>query len=604
MPPLSEDVSEDGALPPTPPDDPRIATSRWVNKIPLPVRRVYTFVVTWSKGPRPPQIQKINPFFPRIQQYPLRLLDRAFPKRRYKIVLLLVFYFCWLLAFSAVLHQSAVAGDIEGYGTPAQISCGASYWQVQQLEWIVSGADAVKVLNPHAVGAQEALYQQLVVGGPKDDGFGLATNPIYRGDSFLCGAAIHAGLVSNQAGGCGVVSLVGEHDDYVSTVRNGIESIAFDSTFPMSFSFRPGTASRCHDLRWPMLGVSLTFTILLSIFTRSPSVLFASIFVGIYLHVGFASDPPSLGSYYSITSLLIGRFLPAAFVAFVLYRYVIRRTLTGLEAPVEKTILWLGGVWVGALTNYTFDFIPIQRLTPHDLDQQPGAKAALVIIVLGLLAIALGQIWYLRQEGRFPRMLALYITFGVVLSLFVAVPGLNLRIHHYILAILLLPGTSMQTRPSLLWQGILVGFFLNGIARWGFDSILQTPAALLGDGQLNTPLPVIETPQVMANNITFRWDLPSVMVAGENTTLTTNANVNASSIYDGISILVNDVERYRGYEGYDPMEYTYSRRTTDERRYYFRFGYMRGSEVGDYTKAGTWTGEGDWIPMADGPSLG
>ena len=448
-----------------------------------------------------------------------------------------------------------------------------------------------RVLNPYAVGAQELIYQPLVVGGPADDGMGIASNPIYRGDSFLCSAAIHAGVVTNKDGGCAVVRLIGQQSNYPSTDRNGIRSVAFDSTFPLSYTFLPGTGSECKDLRWPLLAVSVTFTSLLSLFTASPSVFFGSNFVGIFFHVGLGSDPPGSGDYYTIISILLGCFLPAAFIAFVLYRYCIRRSLDGLTAQIEKTVLWLGACWVGALTNYTFDFIPIQRLTPHDLDQQPGAKAALAIIVLVVFAIILGQIWYLRLEGRLPRYLALYVGMGVCLGLAAAIPGLQLRIHHYILGILLLPGTAIQTRPSLLYQGLLVGFFINGVARWGFDSILQTPAALLGDGVTSSPLPTVAAANVTANAISFSWASPATLDV---------ANSNGS--YDGVSVLVNDVERYEGYADYDPQSFNWTRPAASPYPYYFRFAFLQGASASDYTKAGIWQANGSWTVMQAGPS--
>lgn len=166
--------------------------------------------------------------------------------------------------------------------------------------------------------------------------------------------------------------------------------------------------------------------------------------------------------------------------AWVIYdKMGVRRTLTGLTAQIEKTILWVGGCWVGALNNYTFNWIPIQRLTPHDLDQQPGAKAALSIIVIVLVVVAATQIWFFRQEGRLIKYLKLYIMFGIGLIICVILPDLSLRIHHYFLALLLLPGTSMQTRPALFYQGLLVGLFINGIARWDWDPILRKCCAYL-----------------------------------------------------------------------------------------------------------------------------
>jgi len=410
-----------------------------------------------------------------------------------------------------------------------------------------------------------------------------ASEPIYRGDSSLCQAAIHAGVVSRTKGGCGVVSLVGEHDDYPGTRRNGIESAPFDSTFPKSFTFISGISSSCvEDLRWPLLAITIIFTTILSISTTSPAIFFASIFTMLFVHVGLVSDPPNISDYPSLASLCIGRFLPATFVGFVIYRYCARYQLSGLTAQFEKTVLWLGGAWVGALNNYTFDFIPIQRLTPHDLQQQPGARLALSLVVILIFVIALGQIWYLRLEGRFLRYLVIYASFGIFLLVCVAIPNLRLRIHHYILALLLLPGTAIQTRPSLLYQGILVGLFINGVARWDFDSILQTPAALLGSGQVNSLLPNITTEIMGTNNITFGWTKPTPP-------------------YDGISVLVNDVERYRWYEGEGVDSFIWERRDKVEREY-FRFGYMTGSGTGDYTKAGVWEIDGSWTKMKPGPS--
>ena len=443
----------------------------------------------------------------------------------------------------------------------------------------------MKILNPYAVGDQQVVYKPLVIGGPQDEGLGLPANePVYRADSFICQAAVHAGVVSNDRGGCGVVSLTGKQHSFPASYRNGVQSIGFGSEFPKSFTFVSGIPSECGkvDQRWSLLAVTIIFTTLLSLFTSSPAVFFPSVFTMLFFHVGLVSDPPNISDYPSLTSLIIGRYLPAAFVAYVVYRFCVKPQLTGLTAQTEKTISWLGGAWVGSLNNYTFDFIPIQRLTPHDLQAQPGARLALVIIILTIFMIALGQIWYLRLEGRLRRYLAIYATMGTVLIICVIVPSLNLRIHHYVLALLLLPGTRVQTRPSLLYQGILVGLFVNGVARWGFDSILQTSAALLGGGQMKTLLPNMTAPIVAASNITFQWALPP-------------------SPYDGISVLVNDVERHRWYGGEGEPSFTWDKPDREEDEY-FRFAYMMGSSAADYTKAGVWDVSGSWTRMEPGPS--
>lgn len=590
--------------------------STLAERVPLPVKNTWGAVVTWVKGSQPPRIYKIKPFLPQIQEAPLRLLDRYAPKRMQRFWLLIAYYVVWIICFSIVLQKSSFASDVKGYGSPIRLSCSASFWgrgndcgingdQCRPFSNVSfpfrcpAGCIKVQALNPHAVGDQEVVYKPLVVGGPAEN----ADFPnVYRGDSFICAAAIHAGFIKSEQGGCGVVELVGDQHYFPTSKHDGIESTEFDSYFPQSFSFKEGTQAQCKDLRWPLLGVSVFFTTILSLFTTSPAVFFWSIFVGLFFQTGLASDPPNLTNYYSLVSTALGRFLPAAFVMAVIFRFCVVYQLKGLTAQVEKTVLWLGAAWVGALNNYTFDRIPIQRLTPHDIKAQPGAVPALIIVVLSIFFIALGQAYAFRVEGRMPRYLAVYGIFVLGLLGMVAIPKMNVRIHHYILAILLLPGTAFQNRPSLLYQGLLVGLFINGIARWGFDSILQTPAELLGDAQQGTPLPNIPVPTIGKHNITFHLGpFPPPDKKG--------------NVYDGISILVNDVERFRGYQDWDDelwydgqRDWTWNRHqdpgapkgeTLPE---YFRFAYMEGNHVADYTKAGKWDVDGNWIPMAKGPS--
>lgn len=599
------------------------------------LKSAWRSTVTWVEGPKPPRIYTITPIFPKVQHSPIQLLDRYAPKKVHKFWLLVAVYASWLLAFSLILWKSSFASSVPGYGAPIRLGCTARYWRegngcglngdlcrpftnTTLAFRCPADCDRVEILNPHAVGDQEVVYKPLVVGGPMDHRTGfegeLYDDAIYRGDSFICASAIHSGFIKAPTGGCGVITLTGTQHTFPSTKNAGIKSTSFAASFPHTFGFLKGTLSPCADLRWPALAVSVIFTTLLSLFTTSPGVFFFSVYTILFLHVGLASDPPPMTNYASLLSLALGRFLPATFCAWVTYRYTVLRSLTDLTAQVEKTILWLGPAWVGALNNYTFDKIPIQRLTPHDIQAQPGAVPALIIVVLSIFSIALGQAWAFRVEGRMPRYLVIYGIFVGTLLILLTLPGLGLRIHHYILALLLLPGTSFQNRPSLVYQGLLVGLFVNGIARWGFAPIVETVTSLLEGTQMGTLLPpvaVIATAGV--KNITF--DFGPLPVWDQK----------AEVEWDGISVLVNDVERFRGYggekerwpDGWVPGgNYTWtwtrheqaeagvseSKNGKDVLPQYFRFGYMSGSSAGDFTKAGTWDEAGEWKEMEKGPS--
>lgn len=126
---------------------------------------------------------------------------------------------------------------------------------------------------------------------------------------------------------------------------------------------------------------------------------------------------------------------------------------------------------------------------------------------------------------------------------------------------------------------------------------VETSIALQGDAQLGSPLPSLLAPVIAlaagsanVSSIKFNW------------------NPAPGPRYDGISVLVNDVERYRGYfadfdeDSAERNEFVWERKAGLDINEYFRFAYMEGSQSDDYTKAGVWDKTGQWVEMAAGPS--
>ena len=63
-----------------------------------------------------------------VQEAPLWLVEKCLPRRIHKAAVLVVFHLAWILAFSLIIRDSASSGNIEGYGTPQSIWCGAHFW--------------------------------------------------------------------------------------------------------------------------------------------------------------------------------------------------------------------------------------------------------------------------------------------------------------------------------------------------------------------------------------------------------------------------------------------------------------------------------------------
>ncbi|KAK1883605.1 Macrophage mannose receptor 1 [Dissostichus eleginoides] len=76
---------------------------------------------------------------------------------------------------------------------------------------------------------------------------------VYRGDSNICAAAIHAGVVLNENGGdCTLLKAPGQNF-YAGSTRNGITSLQYDGTYAVSYTFADGEL-RCSGLDWYEFG--------------------------------------------------------------------------------------------------------------------------------------------------------------------------------------------------------------------------------------------------------------------------------------------------------------------------------------------------------------
>lgn len=85
---------------------------------------------TWLRGPVPPHVYHIRPWFPRWQAAPARLVERWAPRKGVKISLLVGGLIFWIAVFFASLQASVAGQEISGYGKPVKLSCHHRLWYV------------------------------------------------------------------------------------------------------------------------------------------------------------------------------------------------------------------------------------------------------------------------------------------------------------------------------------------------------------------------------------------------------------------------------------------------------------------------------------------
>lgn len=87
-------------------------------------------LVAWCKGPDPPHIHRVTPWFPKWQTAPARLVERLLPGTRMKIAALLGGLLFWFVIFFSSLKSSVAGQEVPGYGQPVKLSCHARLWYV------------------------------------------------------------------------------------------------------------------------------------------------------------------------------------------------------------------------------------------------------------------------------------------------------------------------------------------------------------------------------------------------------------------------------------------------------------------------------------------
>ena len=407
------------------------------------------------------------------------------------------------------------------------------------------------------IGDKSIKYQSYVVGGGNDIKEAVDTDQLtkpFRLDSYVCGAAVHAGIISPFFGGCVRTSFLNDSQGYFESLPGHYgmtPSIPFLSFFKTSFIFKKLNSglnetteiNNCYDPRVPVVAINIILGIPIVYLCKSVVIFWIISIVGFWT-VCLAADPPSVVDANDITtlsnllSLSLQQFFPSCFILHFLWHYSVKRTIScpsegeevkgSTDSPLSRVLIWYPCFSLGVLNNVTFDRILVDRLTVADIKQQAGAVLVVFVLLTSLLVCGALQGYKLWLSGRFKKYLLFYLMLIAVLTCIALLPGLTLRIHHYILAILLLPGCNTRGRTTMIFLGILLGLFISGSSRWGLASIAETASVLRRDD----PTGIVKPPEFLGYDKTsgiLSWsygDLKKSLDKG----------------FDGVSLLINDIE--------------------------------------------------------------
>lgn len=399
--------------------------------------------------------------------------------------------------------------------------------------------------KPHYVGPETITDgRPLVVGA----------GPYFRADSHICAAAVYSGLLEDGQGGCGVAETSGMTSMFpAGSYLYGIAPVPFRTYFPMAFRFKydsgvacengPSSAAPSDRRQWAMpLLAAAVYTAMVHLFASSTAVPALSATAAGFLVARTAMSGPDVSALpaHFRTAAKSGHFLPAAgaFMVALACVSLIVRSSARRSPPRFAATYERAALWLGAFW-------------------------------LGLLSLHL-----------FP---------------WISSAPLSTPIYYWAMVLLiLLPEAKLRDHARSGLQALLLGLFVYNIASMGLVlpfSADSTPS-LTNHHASSAPLfiPSPRYPQILEPEV-------SVGFGGSNATFAWRTPVPDG--VDGISMLVNDIERERksfstGAGKNDRSGSFELRRTPQAVPDYIRFSWLQGDRVLGWSEAGTWEIDGAW----------
>jgi len=279
---------------------------------------------------------------------------------------------------------------------------------------------------------------------------------------------------------------------FPSSYQNGIQTMGFDSWFPVTLDLRPSSgASFCRwDGWWALMLVNVVLLCGLTLLRPSRQLWFWSMIISLYWYVALGSTE----NHVDATGLLT------------------RGGSCGLLVLCCQLLLWD----VGGAKHFLPDFeagapfdglleilcaLPLlhQHLVKyitgdHGLDAETFSGTAgplffgvVALICLPIVVWMLRRWWYsgvLRQLSCAFAAVALAV---VLLSVLFATSDFSFHLHHYFLGLLGCLFFRGNSRIAAMMRAIFLGSFLNGIAIWGYADNLPIWSHIPADGKGLTP---------------------------------------------------------------------------------------------------------------------
>jgi hypothetical protein len=336
----------------------------------------------------------------------------------------------------------------------------------------------------------------------------------YRGDSWICPSAIHAGVISARSGGS-VVIVPKFNDPPSMTFRgvemNGIHSMEFNGSYPLTFEFKPVLSAKfCED---NVIPASIYFYSLLPLLLLGDPSLYhwfmANAGYFFFFIVFLSVDSQKSDSFVSSA---FGQVIPFGACAHLIAMYIVPRVLpaTPLAYSFDLIVFFYIPTVLLLFIELFQSFLPPITLSSA-IFASPSQFSFFLLLIILLGFCALMQLNILRKSGMLISLAKWYLPCCAVFFLVFPALDFSPHIHHYFVGLTLMPFVRTPTHFSMACFGALWGMFIHGVARWGMDSPVSTQLEIQqGLGLLlGSQLPVWNSTVLFSEiGVQLNWKLP------------------------------------------------------------------------------------------------
>jgi len=420
-------------------------------------------------------------------------------------------------------------------GLPETISYTQAFWPGNALDMSTSLACGPNAAECHPFSTQDAwmgykcpgdIFQRsnpdyIVVRGGGE-------NMTYTADSYMCYAAVHAGIVDAVEGGCFEARYSGQGGFFSGGISsNGVTSSGF-GWFPRGVQLRaPQSEKFCFETRWATeLAICFGFIFLLVVWRIDATWFnYLSSQWGFY-YAAMITFRQS-GDFWGLINQLSDAEFTMVPMSIVLFYFFSRPGFCPdpKRFPLEALLFYCVPFWAfihiddyqysfGA--NFSFDSSSFSKLSS-------GSLACLIAIAIVAPVLFILQVRDLYKAGLLP----IYLFAGIILASYLLIVGnaadglLSYHLHHYFIGLFFCLVGRGQHKHSIIIQGIGVGLFIQGLSVYGTAPFFDQegnpdPGYIVGTDIYQ---PVIEQPIWTAAEldptgtlVTLEWALPSALV--------------------------------------------------------------------------------------------